>query len=159
MASFENWLQRIASSNRLFRFIFKFQIVKQFSKFALIGGTSALIDFVIFFSLTGTIPWFAHNILIANAISFMCAFIYNYSLNRKWTFVATDVKVHIEVTKYFITQACGFGINQLILGTSYTISLAFHLSMIEGRFISKFIAGGVVMIFNFVLSRYWVFRK
>lgn len=63
------------------------KIDKSLYRFVLTGGSSTLIDFIIYYFMSNYI-----DISIAKCISMLCSSVYSYYLNKRWTF-ENDKKV------------------------------------------------------------------
>jgi len=63
---------------------------KQFIKFAVVGASGVVVDWVVYFILTRYLELFY---LISKTISFLFAAINNYIWNRSWTFRSKENKI------------------------------------------------------------------
>ncbi len=59
---------------------------QQFVKFALVGGSGAVVDFSTYLLLTRQFPWWLQHFLLANVVAFLLANFNNYLWHRQWTF-------------------------------------------------------------------------
>lgn len=132
----------------------------QFIKFMEIGVLNTLIDVGTLnglSALTGfTVP---PQLLILNAISFCLAVTNSYFWNKSWTFDRGAKMVQKEFYLFIIVSLIGLLINSLIvfLGTIFLAKIAIS----EGALINivKLLATFIVMIWNFVGYKIFVFRK
>ncbi len=127
----------------------RFPIVRQFTKFALVGLLNTLIDYAVFAGLV-----FAVHIhyLVANIISFSLAATNSYLLNRRWTFRSRNPAWRNEAVKFFIIIILGLGLNEVIL---FLLVDKAHIHALLAK------AAGivVVMFWNFLGTRLWAFRQ
>ncbi len=121
--------------------------ILKFLKFCAVGVSGTAIDF--------GLTWLCKEIFkipkfIANAIGFVVAATNNYILNRIWTWGSTNEQIGIEYTKFFVVSLIGLGLNTLIL---YIFNEKFKMNF----YVSKVIATGVVMLWNFFANNYFTF--
>ena len=120
-------------------------IKAQFSAF--IGGIS---DYIIMIFLTEFAGLFY---VISIGISGTLGAVINYSLNRYWTFKRTDIPMQTQLKKFVVVV-----IGSIILKSSGTYILTEWVH-IDYK-ISRLMVDAVVSLgFNFMLQKYWVFRK
>jgi len=74
---------------------------QRFLKFLITGGSALLLDFLIYLALTRLVhlPY-----LGSRAISLGVAMIWNFSLNRHWTFQAKEGGVATQATRFLIVM-------------------------------------------------------
>ncbi len=119
----------------------------KFLRFCIVGVSGTAIDF--------GLTWLCKEIFkipkfIANAIGFVVAATNNYILNRIWTWGSTNDQIGIEYVKFFTVSLIGLGINTLIL---YIFNEKLKLNF----YLSKVIATGVVMLWNFFANNFFTF--
>lgn len=120
------------------------ETVRQLFVFGLVGGTSALIDFALFWVLTrfGLIPG------VASAISFLSAFAVNYQGNKSLVFKAAHTRG--ALWRYIVLVVVNLGLSS----GGVTLGVAIGLPSIVAKLISMVI----VAVVNFIAMRLWVFR-
>lgn len=119
----------------------------KFLKFCVVGVSGTAIDF--------GLTWLCKEIFkipkfLANAIGFVVAATNNYILNRIWTWGSTSDQVGVEYVKFFTVSLIGLGLNTLIL---YVFNEKIKLNF----YVSKVIATGVVMLWNFFANNFFTF--
>lgn len=120
-------------------------IKAQFSAF--VGGIS---DYIIMIFLTEFAGLFY---VISIGISGTLGAVINYSLNRYWTFKRTDIPMQTQLKKFVVVV-----IGSITLKSSGTYILTEWVH-IDYK-ISRLMVDAVVSLgFNFMLQKYWVFRK
>lgn len=83
-----------------------------FVRYVFVGGSTFAIDFILLVLLHG---YFDVNLQIATTVSYWTAIAYNFTLNRQWTFSASDkANLSKHITLYLI-----------LLGFNYLFTLAF----------------------------------
>ncbi len=120
----------------------------KFLKFCTVGVSGTAIDF--------GLTWLCKEIFkipkfIANAIGFVVAATNNYILNRIWTWGSTNDQIGVEYTKFFVVSLLGLGINTLII---YLLNEKLKWNF----YISKVIATGFVMLWNFFANNFFTFN-
>lgn len=123
---------------------------KQFIKYALIGGASLVIDFIIYYSLTRFISFFHNKLIVAKAVSFFISSVFNFNFNKKWTFGKKSPHNLKEIAKYYSVAFSALGINALLM----FIFLKFLPDLL-----AWFFAAAITALLNFVASRLWVFAN
>lgn len=119
---------------------------KHILKFLVIGGISTLLDYIVYLLLLN----FVH-IAIAKSVSMLCAILLSYFLNKIWTFEYKNNTDLTLVIKYILTQAVNISINVLCNYLIFTLYYNKHIAFI--------ISTIVATVINFLLQKYFVFRK
>ncbi len=130
--------------------IFRYQFFRQFSKFCIVGGTAAVINFLIYYYCTARLNvWYIYSAIIA----FLVSAIFNFIANKLWTFRNRETGRQIlnQMLKFCITMSAGLSIN---IGIIYTLTEWFGF---DYR-ISWVFATGVVTFWNFGFNRLWTFK-
>lgn len=149
------------SSKAILKLFARRKGVGQIVKFGLIGLSGALVDFGI---LNLLVLGLKFNVYLSAAFSFVAAATNNFYWNKRWTFKgeATDKKTHLQFIQYMIITTIGFFINLLILriflpyfGRLFELNINTPLVLNT----SKIIATLVVMTWNFLGSKKWVFKS
>lgn len=119
-------------------------------RYALVGGASAAIDWILFFSL---VFLFETPYLVAGTISFICATVSGYFLTTFFVFQSgSRFSRSQEVTVVFLVSGCGLVFNQLILwGTAVQLNWPLLLC--------KFIATSSVFVWNYYARAKFIFRE
>ena len=137
----------------------------RFLKFATVGAFGAAIDFAVMNLMTHL---FAMALVSAGTISFVCAVLSNFTLNRYWTYPDSRSR-HIlhQLGMFFLVNAAGIAIRIPILHfVEPVMARAFenttHLSHASAEFLAKnatlALAVGIVMLWNFFINRYWTYN-
>ena len=121
----------------------------QAGRFALVGAVNTLVDYLLF---NGLVYLAGLGVVPANILSGCAAILVSFLLNRNWTF--PDSKnhgaAHQQFAKHLVTTGIG-----LLLAT-ITVWLA---EMVLEPYLAKLPAIFVTFVWNFTLSRLWVFAK
>ncbi|MFM7154692.1 MAG: GtrA family protein [Bacteroidota bacterium] len=120
----------------------------KFLKFGIVGASGVIVDFGITWLLK---EWVKINRYAANSTGFFAAVISNYILNRIWTFHSHDAEVGTQFAKFLAVSAAGLAMNN---------SLIYYFNEKKGVpfYLSKAIATGIVMIWNFGVNYLITFR-
>jgi putative flippase GtrA len=137
----------------------------RFLKFATVGAIGAVIDF-------GVMNVFTHflgfKLVYAGTISFICAVLSNFTLNRYWTYPDSRSRHFLhQLGMFFLVNAAGIAFRIPTLHYMEPVmAKAFenmvHLSHTTAQLLAKnatlAFAIGVVMIWNFFINRYWTYN-
>jgi len=137
----------------------------RFLKFATVGAIGSVLDIVIMNLLT---RFFGMKLVYAGSISFFCAVMSNFTLNRYWTYPDSRSRPLLhQLGMFFLVNAIGIGIRIPILHfvepplAGVFESMA-HLSVSTADALAKnttlLLAIGVVMLWNFFVNRYWTYN-
>lgn len=127
-------------------------ILRQFLKFAIVGFINTGLDFLVYFLLTRLWDFWMVHYLWANLISFSVAITNSYILNRNWTFRHKGGGVALQYIKYFLVTLIGLCFNEGIL---FLFVQVFHFYDL----LAKVFAVSVVMLWNFGVYKFWIFRE
>lgn len=127
-------------------------LVRQFSRFLVVGTLGFLIDAAILFifnTALGLSP------LLARIPSFSVAVVATWWLNRAYTFQARDMSAKQTLPSYISSNMIGLTIN---LGI-YTLAVM-QVPFCQIYPIAALAAGSIGgLFFNFTASKFWVFNK
>lgn len=138
------------------------KLVKQFSKFVVVGIINTAIDFFVLnleMIITGITS--GPFILLFNSVSFSVATVNSYFMNKHWTFQDRK-KSHeaVKFSQFLAVSIIGISING---GTVYFITTFitpfFGIDPLLWANIAKLAATGLSLIWNFVGYKLWVFKK
>lgn len=137
----------------------------RFLKFATVGAIGSVIDIGIMNVLT---RFLGMKLVFAGSISFICAVMSNFILNRYWTYPDSRSRPFLhQLGMFVLVNAIGIGIRIPILhfvepplaGVFESMS---HLSSSTADSLAKngtlLLAIGVVMLWNFFINRYWTYN-
>lgn len=118
------------------------RLLQQFFNFAVVGGISTLIDFVVLYIIYEIL---GINYLIGTAIAFIVATMFNYWASMRYIFVSKYDKSQRgkEFTIFLVLSIIGLILTQLLM---FVFVEWFGLAVM----ISKIFVTGFVMVFNFV---------
>lgn len=137
----------------------------RFLKFATVGAIGSVVDFGIMNLMSHL---FDMPLVYAGTISFVCAVISNFTLNRFWTYPESRSR-HVlhQLGMFFLVNAAGILIRIPILHfveppmAGIFESMA-HLSNASADVLAKnatlAFAIGIVMIWNYFINRYWTYN-
>lgn len=119
--------------------------------YLIFGVLTTLVNFVIYFVLV----WLNVNYLLSNAIAIALSILFAYVTNRKWVFEskATSLK---EISVEFVS----FVSCRLLSSLYDMLSMFVLVSLLHAdEFLAKVITGVIVVILNYVFSKWLVFRS
>lgn len=121
---------------------------KQIIRFLIVGGTSTVINYFIFYCL---LNFFSVRYTFSSAIGYICGIFVGYFFNKNWTFESVS-KSKLEVVKYYFTYLITLGIS--------IVALKFQVDFlkIDAKF-ANLIVILITTILNFLGTRYLVFYK
>ena len=146
---------------------FKGKSVLQFIKFAIVGLSNTLVDWVVYFVLIKTL--LPNDIYAAKSISFAVSVLNSFVFNSIWTFRKEFLEGIREkslrfyaLTKYFlrffVVSLVGFGINYY----AFKYSNNGLKNSLDGTILSLVtlcIASGAAIIWNFFINKIWTYKK
>lgn len=114
-------------------------------KFIIVGGSSTLLDFIIYMLLSNKL-----DIVISKIVSMTIASVYSFFINKNWTFSNKEQINIILIIKYIIGQ-----ILNIIINTSVN-ALVYNLC--NYKIIAFICATIIAMVFNYLFQNYIVFK-
>jgi|TARA_R110002096_G_scaffold309403_1_gene503896 putative flippase GtrA len=118
---------------------------QQLMKFTWVGIVSTGCHYVALVLLVEVFGWIP---VIATMIGYAVGAVVNYILNFKFTF-KSEGRHLVRFPKFIIMVVAGFILNAAIM---YILDFWIYI-------LSQIIATGTVFVVNFILGKYWVFRK
>lgn len=116
----------------------------QIFKFAIVGGTAFVIDFVFLYIFR---EFCQFSVLVSNTLSFCISVIYNYIASVRWVFdVNKEKNAKRQFVIFIVFSVIGLLLNDLIMWLSVDFLNIYYL-------LAKIIATFIVMIFNFVTRK------
>ena len=131
-------------------------LVRQLTKFALVGGVGFVVD-TVSFTLLRLTPAFEHSPLKAGIISTVLAICANWVGNRYWTFGPhRSTRGAVEALEFVAVSLLGM---LVALGCLAISHYALDLRSVLADNISKNVVGLVLgSMIRFLLYRHWVYR-
>ena len=137
----------------------------RFLKFATVGALGALIDFGVMNLMT---HMFSLRLVYAGSISFICAVLSNFTLNRYWTYPDSRSRHFLhQLGMFFLVNAAGIAFRIPILHyveppMALMVERVTHVAQGTAHLLAKNATLGfaiaVVMIWNFFINRYWTYN-
>lgn len=125
-------------------------LLKQLIKFGIVGVISTLLDYGLMILFTEI---FGIYYLLSSTLSYAISLVFNYFASMKYVFHGREgVSKAKEFLIFTVLCLLGMGLNQLVLW------LIVELLAIDYR-ISKILATGVVMVWNFVTRKIFLEEK
>jgi len=122
-----------------------FQKYRNLILYGLIGGTCAMLDFIVYSGLCNIIPF-----LVANVISTHCGIFCSFFLNRKYNFKVEDNMLR-RFFSFYAVGLLGLAISEGLL------SLLVNGFSIE-KLVAKAITIFVVALLQFILNKFITFK-
>ncbi len=139
-----------------------FQKYKELILYVVFGGLTTVVNYVIYFTCTQgfSIGWSA-----ATVISWIGAVLFAYFTNRKWVFESKKqdtAGVLYEFVKFVAARILSLGLEwltlKLLLDGMHMDHFVWH-DLPAGEFLAKTIGQVIVVIANYIFSKWIVFRK
>lgn len=137
----------------------------RFIKFATVGALGAVIDFAVMNLMTHL---FSLRLVFAGSISFLCAVLSNFTLNRYWTYPDSRSRHFLhQLGMFFLVNAAGIAIRIPILHyieppMADLVQSVTHVTLASAHILAKnatlAFAIAIVMIWNFFINRYWTYN-
>lgn len=121
-------------------------------KFGIIGVANTGIDFTLYYLLTRGNIFFSDDKVFIKGLSFFAGSIFSFVLNRSWTFQKGNKATLREIVKFYAGILIGLFINVTV---TYQLlnKTGFHDLFIV------LLATGSTFLWNFIISKFWVFKK
>jgi len=123
--------------------------LRQFIKFCIVGAASSIINIATYILLTRFLGLYY---IAADVLAYLISLINSYYLNRNFTFRNNHKKIGIQLAKYIIVYTVGM-ISSAGLLYVFVNELGIH------DLFAKFLVIGVVMIWNFIGSKFLIFDR
>ena len=155
---FNNTIVARLKQNRFFSEFFTESAMKQFQKYLIVGFTTLGIEYSLFAVSYELLRHSAQlkiddtiKALLANIVGYSISFVYNFLMNRYWSFQSTS-----SLSKQLLQYGILFGFNLLAsCGIIYLFSDIFGLI----PYISKLLAMGAIVSWNFVFYKKIIYRN
>ena len=134
--------------------IFKplYQKHKEVLLYLFFGGLAVFLNLALFVLFTKRFGWGA---LFANVVDWVICVLFQFITNKTWVFDATT-----DSAKGFWAQLAGFFSGRLLtLGVEELILFVFIDRLHWSSFLVKLIAQIVVIVSNYVISKFFVFKQ
>lgn len=128
---------------------------RRFIRFALIGVVGTVVDFTLLIVLKELIGL---PTLLANTLSYSAGILNNFTLNRIWTYPDSRTrKALVQLLQFVLVSITGLLLNNLIVyGLEQPLGNLVGAAD-YGYLIAKAAATGLVMVWNFIVNRFWTF--
>lgn len=132
---------------------------RELVKFALVGGTTWVIDTIVFFVLKTTV--LEAKPLTAKVIAVLIATIVSYVLNREWSFRTRGGRErHHEALLFFVISGIGVAVYTAPLAASrYLFDLSVPDVSVFTQEVADFVSGQIVGVLLGMAFRWWAFRR
>lgn len=120
--------------------------MKKIMRFAVVGGFTTAIDWLIYWGLSIYI-----NVTISKICSMLIASVFSYAVNKFWTFDNSDKKHTRYIWKYYVTFVINVAINTSINTLVFTYT--------GQKLIALVLATTCGTLVNYLLQNFWVFKK
>ena len=122
---------------------------KQFGLYIIFGIITTIINYVIFWLCTYV---FNINYLIANAIAWFCAIVVAYITSKLFVFHSKTAKSKtiLESILFLLVRIFTLSCEQILLYIGYNIM---------NQYILKIITTCIIVVLNFILSKFVVFNR
>ena len=132
---------------------------RELVKFAVVGGTTWVIDTVVFLGLKSTV--LDAKPITEKIIAVLLATIVSYVLNREWSFRTRGGRErHHEAALFFVISGIGVAVYTAPLAISrYVFHLAEPAVSTLTQEIADFVSGQVLGVIAGMAFRWWAFRR
>lgn len=137
---------------RLIRKIREDRKLREIISYLFFGGMTTVVNFVVFFLARNLIGW---NLVVSNTLSWVLSVLFAFTTNKKWVFKSktTGIKPLLsELSKFFFYRIVSFGIDMACM-------LLFVDVFKTGEFLAKLITQIIIVIANYVFSKFLIFTK
>ncbi|MEK7072970.1 MAG: GtrA family protein [Patescibacteria group bacterium] len=120
-------------------------------RYGLVGLSATAVDWLGFFALTRSLPFFREQYLLANVCSFVVAVAWAYTMHRRVTFRVNHGSHRAQFPKFLTVTLIGLAINSLVLYLGISQFGLYDL-------VAKVIALVMTAVWNFAGQKLWTFR-
>lgn len=121
-------------------------ILRQFGRFAVVGGLATAIHYVVLIIL---VQWAQSDVVFASSVGFLISAVFNYLLNRRITF--RSQKSHLEaLPRFFVVAFLGLLINAGLIWVFHDAAQLHYLA-------AQILATAGTLFWNFTANRIWTF--
>ena len=124
------------------------ELVAKLLKFGVVGLSSFIMDFTITYITKERLKL---NKYLANSFGFFFAAVYNFTLNRIWTFHSNETNISLQMFKFSVSMTIG-----MLLANS--LIYVFNDKWKINFYVSKLMAVCVVMVWNFTMNNLVIFN-
>lgn len=129
---------------------------RQVGRFAIVGFVNTLIDFILLFTLKAI----GFPIVSANFVSSTVAFIFSFVANKKYTFKDSTGDIRKQILLFVVVTLIGLWVFQnIVIYFSEPIFVSLTGNEEIGLLISKLLATGVSMTWNYIMYAMFVFKQ
>jgi putative flippase GtrA len=118
-------------------------------RFGIVGFVSFVVDFSLTYACKEWLHWDKY---LANTIGFLVSSVLNFMLNRIWAFDSKDERVTKQAALFAIATVSG-----LFLGNGMVYLFADYIGI--NFYIAKLMSVGIMMIWNFSVNHFIIFKK
>lgn len=136
------------------KILFYYKKYKEIINYLIFGVLTTIVNLVSYYFLTSTVlsPDKALYLQIANMISWIVSVIFAYITNRKYVFKSNNDNIVKEITDFTGARIITLLLDMVIMFIGVT------LFEVNDKFI-KIISQVLVIIFNYIFSKIFVFKK
>lgn len=125
---------------------------REFLRFVMVGAAGFFVDAGALMVATTALGLGLYS---GRVFSYLCAATFTWILNRRFTFAKTDEVAVIQWLRFLGANALGGAVNYGVYAALVTFSAVAAATPVLG--VAAGSAAG--LIFNFLVSKYWVFRR
>lgn len=125
---------------------------REFLRFVMVGAAGFFVDAGALMVATTALGLGLYS---GRVFSYLCAATFTWILNRRFTFAKTDEVAVIQWLRFLGANALGGAVNYGVYAVLVTFSAVAAATPVLG--VAAGSAAG--LIFNFMVSKYWVFRR
>lgn len=132
---------------------------RELLKFGIVGGTTFVVDTLVFFTLKSTV--LGPKPVTAKIIATLLATILSYVLNREWSFSTRGGReTRHEAVLFFVVSAVGLAINSVPLWiSSYVFDLRVPKVSPFTENVADFLSAQIIGTLLATAFRWWAFRR
>jgi putative flippase GtrA len=132
---------------------------RELLKFAVVGGTTWVIDTAVFLTLKATV--LSEKPLTAKIIAVLIATIVSYVMNREWSFRTRGGRErHHEALLFFVISGVGVAVYTAPLAISrYLLHLQVPVVSLLTQEVADFVSGQILGVLAGMAFRWWAFRR
>lgn len=121
-------------------------------RYVIAGGLTTLLNLILFYVMESILEW---NYAIANVIAIALSILFAYVINRAFVFKSksSDLRLILKEFSSFVGLRVGSGLIEMVLLIMTVEWFSWD------PFLSKLIIQVIVLMLNYIFSKYIIFRK
>jgi putative flippase GtrA len=151
----------VTNLNKLLKLIKRY---RELILYVILGAATTLVDFSVYYPLYFALPDTPLYTVVANTVAWICAVVFSFFANKFIVFSDKDKTPKIVIVQFVSfagARLLSLGLETLFLlgGNALLDTMPQHISAGLVRYLPKLISQVFVVIANYIISKFFIFRK